>query len=136
MISAWAGPQARYVWRGADDSYINLRHFFGTVMPTLPATRRYCGRLRKATELTVDLPLKNQPALLEHFGLVQWGQYMSGMGFMFSFDVADFIASLKIPPHLTWCEDLMVGMWLNPFQVPRPPCRRRAVPRSFGPTRG
>ena len=62
------------MWRGADDSYINLRHFFGTVMPTLPATRLYFGRLRKATELTVDLPLKNQPALLEHFGLVQWGQ--------------------------------------------------------------
>ncbi len=36
---------------------------------------------------------------------------------MLSFDVADFLALLKIPPHLTWCEDVMVGMWLNPFQV-------------------
>jgi hypothetical protein len=36
---------------------------------------------------------------------------------LLSLDVADFLASLKIPPHLTWCEDIMVGMWLNPFQI-------------------
>jgi hypothetical protein len=61
--------------------------------------------------------LDKQPELQKLFGLYQFGQYMSGMGFLFSYDVADFVASLKIPPHLTWCEDLMVGMWLLPFQI-------------------
>ena len=109
--------QARYVWRGADDSYLNLHYFFSSVMPTLPATRLFLGLLRKPAGPGGDLSLHKQPVLQEHFGVTQWGQYMVGMGFLFSYDVADFVASLKIPPHLMWCEDLMVGMWLNPFQV-------------------
>jgi hypothetical protein len=108
---------ARYVWRGADDSYLNLRFFFKTVMPTLPTTRLYYGRLRRKVEHVEELQLEHQPRLQEVFGIRQWGQYMSGMGYMISYDVADFIATLKIPPHLTWCEDLMVGLWLNPFQI-------------------
>jgi hypothetical protein len=86
-------------------------------MPTLPIKRLYYGRLRKSTSTQQDLQVANHPRLQELFGIMQWGQYMSGMGFLFSSDVVDFVASLQIPPHLTWCEDLMVGMWLNPFQV-------------------
>jgi hypothetical protein len=51
------------------------------------------------------------------FGLHQFGQYMTGCGYLLSFDVADFIASFKTPPHLTWREDVMVDMWLDPFQI-------------------
>ena len=109
--------EARYVWRGSDDAYVNLRYFFSSVMPTLPSSRLYFGRLRTAHKLTDDLLLSNQPRLASLFGLYQFGQYMVGSGYLLSFDVADFIGSLKIQPHLTWCEDVMVGMWLNPFQV-------------------
>lgn len=109
--------KARYVWRGADDSYVNLRYFVHTLMPTLPTSRLYYGRLRTAHTLHSDLLLSSQPRLASLFGLYQFGQYMVGSGYLLSFDVAEFIASLTIPPHLTWCEDVMVGMWLNPFQI-------------------
>jgi hypothetical protein len=72
--------------------------------------------LRTAHTIQDDLLLSNQPHLSALFGLYQFGQYMVGSGYLLSYDVADFIASLKIPPHITWCEDVMVGMWLNPFQ--------------------
>ena len=109
--------RAKYVWRGADDSYVNLRYFFVHLMPALPTSRLYFGRLRTARMINDDLRLSNQPHLSSLFGLYQFGQYMVGSGYLLSYDVADFIASLKIPPHLTWCEDVMVGMWLNPFQI-------------------
>jgi hypothetical protein len=112
-----ANYTAKYVWRGADDSFVNLPYFFKNVMPTIPSTRLYFGRLRRTDSEETDLLLSSQPRLQELFGIYQFGQYMSGMGYVLSYDVADFIASLKIPPHLTWCEDLMVGMWLNPFQI-------------------
>jgi hypothetical protein len=109
--------EAAFVWRGADDSYLNLRLFFSDVMNTLPQKRLYYGRLRRSVERIEDLQVAHHPRLQALFGIAQWGQYMSGMGYMVSGDVADFIAELTIPPHLTWCEDLMVGMWLNPFQI-------------------
>jgi hypothetical protein len=112
----YAHYEARYVWRGADDSHVNLPYFF-KMAHTLPASRLYYGRLRKDYEHKDDLSLAQQPKLQELFGLLQFGQYMLGMGFVFSYDVVEFVAELKIPPHLTWCEDVMVGMWLNPFQV-------------------
>jgi hypothetical protein len=93
--------EAKYVWRGADDSYVNLRVFF-TKMPSLPPTRLFYGRLRKPITQVPDLQLSHQPALQDLFGLYQFGQYMYGMGFVMSFDVVDFIGSLKIPPHLNW----------------------------------
>ena len=117
LIYIVSNYRAKYVWRGADDSYLNLRFFISGVMPTLPKTRLYYGYLRSVNAVHVDMLLSNQPKLASLFGLYQFGQYMLGGGYLLSFDVADFIASLKIPPHLTWCEDVMVGMWLNPFQV-------------------
>ena len=105
---------AQYVWRGADDSYVNLKYFFTFA---LPATRLYFGDLRTMNHLQPDLMLATQPELAGLYGLRQFGQYMYGSGYVLSFDVADFVASLKIPPHLTWCEDVMIGMWLNPFQI-------------------
>jgi hypothetical protein len=109
--------EARYVWRGADDSYVNLRYFFAHVMHTIPTERLFMGRLRRADTIQDDLLLEKQPRLRELYGIYQFGQYMHGMGFLFSFDVVQFIAAFTITPHLTWCEDVMVGMWLNPFQI-------------------
>ena len=108
--------ETKYVWRGADDSYVNLRYFM-RLLPTLPRQRLFMGWLRRADTVHTDLLLERQPALQKLYGLYQFGQYMLGMGFVMSYDVAEFIGTLKIPPHLTWCEDVMVGMWLNPFQV-------------------
>ena len=111
--------QTKYVWRGADDSYINLKLFF-RMMPTLPPERLYMGRYRDVSWYTgrdKDLLLERQPRLISVFGLFQFGGYMHGEGYVFSHDVAEFIGTLSIPPHLTWCEDVMVGMWLNPFRI-------------------
>ena len=117
LIYIVSNYRAKYVWRGADDSYLNLRFFLSGIMPTLPESRLYYGYLRSVNTVQADMLLSNHPKLASLLGLYQFGQYMLGGGYMLSFDVADFIASLKIPPHLTWCEDVMVGMWLNPFQV-------------------
>jgi hypothetical protein len=94
--------EAKYVWRGADDSYVNLPFFF-KMAHTLPSQRLFYGRLRRAPGISEDLQLARQPRLQEVFGMYQFGQYMYGMGFLFSYDVVDFVGSLKIPPHLTWC---------------------------------
>ena len=107
---------AKYVWRGSDDSYVNLKLFF-RLIPTLPKERLYMGFLRKAQEPMRDLLLEKQPKLAELFNLYQFGGYMGGAGYVLSGDVAEFIGTLEIPPHLTWCEDVMVGMWLNPFRI-------------------
>ena len=64
-----------------------------------------------------DLLLHHQPNLHELFGLYQFGQYMTGMGYVFTWDVIEFLSTSIIPPHQTWCEDVMVGMWLNPYQI-------------------
>jgi hypothetical protein len=108
--------KTKYVWRGADDSYVNLKMFF-RIMPTLPPERLYMGISRQAQTLTQDLLLERQPRLRELFGLYQFGSYMAGAAYVFSGDVAEFIGTLEIPPHQTWCEDVMVGMWLNPFRI-------------------
>ena len=97
-----ANYEAKYVWRGAHDSYLNLPYFFQVVAPSLPKTRLYYGRLRRSTHRQEDLQVAHHPQLQALFGIMQWGQYMSGMGYLLSYDVADFVASLKIPPHLTW----------------------------------
>jgi nucleoside-diphosphate-sugar epimerase len=108
--------RARFVWRGADDAYVNLK-LFRRLMPLLPKTRLFLGYLRKVKIQEEQMGLVGQPNLHELFGLYQFGQYMLGIGFLFSWDVAEFIGSWTIPPHQTWCEDVMVGMWLNPFQI-------------------
>lgn len=109
--------ESRFVWRGADDTYVNLKLFIHTIMPTLQVTRLYMGNKRHFDGGAKDLLLERQPRLQRLFGLHQFGHYMHGMGFVFSSDVAEFIGTLQIPPRQTWIEDIMVGMWLNPFEI-------------------
>jgi hypothetical protein len=94
-----------------------MKYFYNTVMDILPKTRLFYGRLRESNTYQWDLQLSAQPELMKVFGMIQFGQYMSGAGWLLSFDVADLIASFKIPPHVTWYDDVMVGMWLIPFQI-------------------
>jgi hypothetical protein len=111
---------AEYVWRGADDAYLNLKFFFETVAPSLPSSSLYLGHVRNpAMEWNpADMKLSRQPSLKEHVWKADtFGAYMLGMGFLVTMDVAQFIDSWKIQPHLTWCEDVMVGAWLMPFQI-------------------
>ena len=108
--------ETKYVWRGADDSYVNLKLFF-QLMPILPKSQLYMGSVLEARKIQPDLLLSLQPSLGELFNLYQFGGYMGGMGYVLSGDVAEFIGTLEIPPHQTWCEDVMVGMWLNPFRI-------------------
>jgi hypothetical protein len=98
---------------------MNLKGFF-RIMPMLPKSRLYLGRYRDVSTNEKDdkeLMLSRQPLLQTVFGLFQFGGYMHGEGYVFSYDVAEFIGTLSIPPHQTWCEDVMVGMWLNPFRI-------------------
>ena len=110
--------RADYVWRGADDAYLNLRQFY-RILPELPGSRWWLGRLRvvRTVHEDRDLDLSRQPHLQKIFNMPIFPHYMLGMGFAFSWDVAQHIGSFVIPPHQTWIEDVMVGMWLNPFMV-------------------
>jgi len=112
--------EAEFVWRGADDAYLNLKVFF-SLIPELPNSRMWLGRQRplKNIRKRSDTMLKHQPKLQKLFGIEQFPPYMMGIGYAFSWDVVQHIASWHIPPHQTWCEDVMVGMWLNPFQINR-----------------
>jgi hypothetical protein len=110
---------ADYAIRGADDAYLNVRRFL-TVAPSLPRTALWLGQARDSTR-NFDLSLsKSQPNLARLFGLTHFStNYMLGMGFAFTWDVVRLMGGWNIPPHLTWCEDVMVGMYLNVFQINR-----------------
>ena len=111
--------QADFVWRGADDAYLNLLFFFKEVEPLLPRNKPiYMGNIRDATAWTWDLSLYRQASLQKQvWRMPAFGSYMFGMGFLVSMDVAQFVDSWKISPHLSWCEDVMVGAWFMPFQI-------------------
>ncbi len=77
------------------------------------------GQLRVPTDhvRSHDLQLSKQPALQKLYGMFMFGQYMLGCGYVFTWDVAEHIAKWTIPPHQTYAEDVIVGMWLNPFRI-------------------
>ena len=108
---------AKYIWRVDSDSYLNIKLFINTMAPSLPDSRLFMGRLRRPSLYDTDLLLDLQPNLRELFGLHQFGHYMSGMGFMLTWDVLEFVSSLTIPPRINWCDDVLVAMWLMPFQI-------------------
>lgn len=109
--------QADYVIRGADDAYLNIKHFL-KLAPEFGTSRLWLGQKRTSIGANPDLDLDNQPALKALFGFRYLSsKYMLGMGSIFSADVAELIGSWNIPPHLTWCEDVMVGMWLSLFNI-------------------
>ena len=109
--------KTKYVWRGADDTYVNLKLFVYDMMAFLPRTRLHMGFYRRADDVQQDLLLSRTPAVQRMLSLYQYGGYFSGSGYLFSGDVAEFIGTLRIPPHQLWCEDLIVSFWLNPFQI-------------------
>ena len=115
--------KAKYVWRSGDDAYLNLKVFFRMLntQGLVPQYRLYMGWLRSPTlqspSRTKDLLLSRQPRLRDLYGIHQFGSYMFGMGFCLSWDVAEFIGQLSIPPLQTWAEDVIVGMWLMPFEI-------------------
>jgi hypothetical protein len=112
--------EAQYVWRGADDAYLNLKFFFATVVPSLPTGPLYMGHMRSPADEwdANDMKLNGQAALQKHVWRIgMFGAYMLGMGFMVTMDVAEFVNSWKIPPHMSWCEDVIVGAWMMPFQI-------------------
>ena len=117
--------KADIVWRGADDSYLNIRLFVKKALSTLPKNKpwwfghyRYVDP-RADDKIDSDLLLSRQPNLLKKIGMRKFVSYMYGMGYAMSWSVALHIAAFVIPPHLTHCEDVMVGLWLLPFQVER-----------------
>ena len=114
---AVAKYKAKYVWRIDTDSYLDIRLFLTKMAPTLQKTRLFMGRERVPNTDNWDLVLDRQPRLKELYHLHQFGRYMSGMGFLMSWDVVEFIAGWSIPPHMNWYDDVMIGMWLSFFQI-------------------
>jgi len=109
-----------YLWRGAEDAYINFKFFFTHVVPFIKDKKNiYFGRLRNPQfeSHPIDIQLSNQPETQKLWKISQFGAYMGGMGFMISWNVANFMDSWTIQPHQTWCEDVVFGQWLLPFNI-------------------
>ncbi len=116
----------KYVWRGADDAYINLQFFFHRVMPVLeeqPTSAIYMGLLRRNLFYEGDIHSGDmniwylKPHFREVWHTPDFGDYMLGMGFVLSAPVVELLAKWNIEPLQTWCEDVVVGEWLRPFQI-------------------
>jgi hypothetical protein len=106
----------RFVWRGADDAYLDLAVFRSHVAPVLQTCRLFAGRIRLPRS-AYDLDLELNAELYDLYGLKKFGKYMVGMGYVMSWDVARFIGASSIPPRQTWCEDIMVSHWLLFYDV-------------------
>jgi len=117
---AYQHYDAEYLFRGADDAYVNLKLFFEVAATIAPERKPWwMGQLRVPIDhvRSHDLQLSKQPALQKLYGMFMFGQYMLGCGYVFTWDVAEHIAKWTIPPHQTYAEDVIVGMWLNPFRI-------------------
>jgi len=119
IAHAYAEAPPRFVWRGADDSYLDLRVFRTHVQPRLQTCRLFLGLLRFPDPRSSDdlLLADRQPNLYALYGLTRFGKYMLGAGFCMSWDVVHFLGTATIPPRQTWCEDVMVGQWLLFYNV-------------------
>jgi hypothetical protein len=109
----------RFVWRGADDAYVDLGVFRKYVAPALQTCRLFAGRMRFPTvggEPDLELSTEH-PELYSLYGLEKFGKYLVGMSFYMSWDVALFIGQSQIPPRHTWCEDIMVSHWLLFYDI-------------------
>jgi hypothetical protein len=116
IAHTYAASPPRFVWRGAVDSYLDLRVFRTLVAPALQACRLFLGEVRNDVAAS-DLWLSRQPRLQALYGLYSFGKYITGVGFCMSWDVVQFIGNAPIPPRQTWCEDVMVGHWLLFYDV-------------------
>ena len=104
-----------YVARVGDDAYFNARLFLSSGFTT---TRLYLGNLRRVQNGDSDLDLKVvYPEVDRDFGLRTPPDYMHGMGCIFTSDVVHHIATTVIPPRINFIEDVVVGLWVTPFQI-------------------
>jgi hypothetical protein len=104
----------QFVWRGADDAYLDLGVFRKYVLPALQTCRLFAGRVRvpiAGDDRDLELSAEH-PELYSLYGIEKFGKYLVGMSFYMSWDVALFIGQSSIPPRQTWCEDIMVSHWL------------------------
>lgn len=109
IVRAYA---ADHVFRGADDTYVNLRHFLSPGhLATLPVRRLYYGEIRGAGAIAND-------ALKAYFnGITQYDPFASGGGYAMSYDVAEHLAEQKIRLKTSAPEDVVVGMWMRVAEI-------------------
>jgi len=119
MKYAYQNYVFKYLWRGSEDAYINFKAFFQKLVFELPPPPFYVGYMRNHMHGNDgDLQLSRQPLLQAYvWKMKEFGSYMTGMGFMVSYDVARFVDALTIQPHQSWCEDVVVGAWFMPFKI-------------------
>ena len=119
VARAYAASPPLFVWRGADDAYLDLHVFRTLVVPKLQTCRLFLGQLQFPQPWNrEDLDLSvHQPRLYGLFGVKKLAKYMYGMGFCMSWDVVRFLGLGTIPPHLTFPEDVIVSQWLVYYDV-------------------
>lgn len=119
IAAAYADAPPRFVWRSADDTYLDLAVFRRIVAPGLQTCRMLLGRLRFPwPNNDADLYLHPRyPDLYGLLGLLKFGKHMQPMAYCMTWDVAAFIGAAPIPPRQIWCEDVIVSHWLLFYDV-------------------
>jgi hypothetical protein len=120
--------EADYLIRSSDTAYLNIRKFL-EIEPTLPKNSSiWLGRQMDEFHLT---PASLEPfcdkKIQTLFGVSHLTtNYLSGMGYVLSWDIVTLISSWNIQPHLLTPDignggndDVMLGMYLMTFQVQR-----------------
>lgn len=88
-------PPYHYVMKGDDDTYIRLENLVKSLVP-LPREDLYYGYV---------IPCRSMDPFVD---------YMSGMGYLVSWDIAEWIRDSDIPKnHLEGPEDKVFGAWIR-----------------------
>jgi hypothetical protein len=103
-----------FLARIGDDAYFRLDYFWNVVRHGLPAGPTYIGRILMNEKVW-------EPHLQDHLGLQLYPPYASGMGYIFSFGVAAYIATASrlVKFRTGYPEDAVVGLWLAGIQLTR-----------------
>lgn len=95
--------------RSDSDAYFNPVEFW-RVRHELPQSRLVMGRFEYTGRVRASLHQ-------QYFRIHQYSPYPLGLGFIFSYDVAEWLALSSIPLIISSPEDAVVGMWLQGMQL-------------------
>lgn len=98
----------KYLARVGNDAYFRPDYFWNDIHPTLPQDEPlYIGRFRSEGEVMEE-------SLKESLGISHYPTYALGMGFILTYDVAEYLtrAARILPFHTGFPEDAMVSLWL------------------------
>ena len=111
----WEHYRFKYIARVPNDAYFRHDYFWSDIHPTLPQDEPlYIGRFRTGGEV-MEEPIR------EVLGLTHYPSYALGMGYLLTYDVAEYIAraSRILPFHTGFPEDAIVAVWLEGTRTKR-----------------